>query len=322
MEWHINDLSLDGQFADPQAFKAALEPLLQLRHRDPLLRSRLYCSRLLYTCQVTATANVQQTVVATRDKNFIGLVLGWMAKSGPFWDDDRQPNVDDYFEYETHDVTDQGLGEAARRKLVGIVANAFSFQGSQSQLPFTKSPLLVQQGLAEAPIVIVNIDNHWKVEQLVAAVRSSRIYHSWLDVYCEIKSRFDGLNFPDNVIEALLATPFSEQVTERIFELLRVLNCLVTESDENNELSEVGKALLADHFVGKKTWFTNESPGNKVNFKEKLTFFDPDDATKKIFCSWHGKIKTPQIRIHFQWPRPAGQKEIKVVYIGPKITKG
>ena len=320
MEWHINDLSLDGQFADPKTFKAALEPLLQLRHRDPLLRSRLYCSRLLHTCQVTATANLRQTVVATRDRTFVGLVLGWMAKYGPFWDDDRQPNVDDYFEYETHDVTDQGLGEAARRKLVGIVANAFSFQGSQLQ--FTKSTLLVQQGLAEAPIANVNIDNHWKVEQLAVAAQSSKIYHSWHDVYYEIKSRFDGLIIPDNVIEALLATPFSEQVTKRIFELLRVLNYLITESDENNELSQAGKALLADHFVGKKAWFTNESSGNKVNFKEELTFSDPDDATKKIFCPWHGKIKTPQIRIHFQWPRPAGQKEIKVVYIGPKITKG
>lgn len=320
MEWHINDLSFDGQFADPKAFKAALEPLLQARHRDPFLRSRLYCSSLLHTCQVTATANLRQTVVATRDKTFIGLVLGWMAKSGPFWDDDRQPNVNDYFEYETHDVTDQGLGEAARRKLVGIVANAFSFQGSQ--LPFTKSPLLVQQGLIEAPIAIVNIGNHWKVEQLVVAAQSSRIYHSWPDVYCEIKSRFDGLIITENVIEALLATPFSEQVTKRIFELLRVLNCLVTESDENGELSQAGKALLADHFVGEKAWFTDESRGNKDNFKKKLTFSDPDDATKKIFCSWHGKIKTPQIRIHFQWPRPARQKEVKVVYIGPKITKG
>ncbi|MBW2663222.1 MAG: hypothetical protein JRD93_14825 [Deltaproteobacteria bacterium] len=320
MQWHINDLSLNGQFADPLAFKAALEPLLQLRHRDPLLRSRLYCSRLLHTCQVTATANLRQTVVATRDKTFVGLVLGWMAKYGPFWDDDRQPNVDDYFEYETHDVTDQGLGEAARRILVDIVANAFSFQGSK--LPFTTSPLLVQQGLAEAPIAIVNIDNHWEVEQLVVAAQSSRIYRSWPDVHYEIKSRFDGLIIPDNVIEALLATPFSEQVTKRIFELLRVLNHLVTESDENGKLSPAGNALLAEHFVGKKAWFTNESQGNKVNFKKELTFFDPDDAAKEIFCSWHGKIKTPQIRIHIQWPRPAGQKEIKVVFIGPKITKG
>ncbi|MBW2737712.1 MAG: hypothetical protein JRE64_02450 [Deltaproteobacteria bacterium] len=320
MEWHINDLSLDGQFADPKAFKAALEPLLQLRHHNPLVRSRLYCSRLLHACQVTATANLQQTVVATRDKTFMGLVLGWMGKNGPFWDDDRQPNVDDYFEYETHDVTDQGLGEVARRILVDIVANAFSFQGSK--LPFTTSPLLVQQGLAEAPIADVNIDNHWKVEQLVAAAQSSRIYRTWSDVHNEIKSRFDGLIIPDNAIEKLLATPFSEQVTKRIFELLRVLNYLVTESDENGKLSQAGKKLLADHFVGKKAWFTNESSGNKVNFKEQMTFSDPDDAAKKIFCPWHGKIKTPQIRIHFQWRRPAGQKEIKVVYIGPKITKG
>lgn len=52
-----------------------------------------------------------------------------------------------------------------------------------------------------------------------------------------------------------------------------------------------------------------------------MTFSDPSPTGKKLFCPWHGKIKTPQFRIHFEWPRPAGQREIKVVYIGPKITK-
>ncbi len=27
-----------------------------------------------------------------------------------------------------------------------------------------------------------------------------------------------------------------------------------------------------------------------------------------LLCPWHGKIKTPQFRIHFEWPRPAGQR--------------
>ncbi len=56
--------------------------------------------------------------------------------------------------------------------------------------------------------------------------------------------------------------------------------------------------------------------------KKDMTFTDPEDAQKGLFCSWHGKIKTPQIRIHFEWLRPKGQRSIKVAYIGPKITKG
>lgn len=319
MEWHINDLSLNGQFSTPQAFRKAIEPLLQLRSRDTVLRSRLYCSRLLPTRQVTANTDLRQTVFATKDKNFIGLVLSWMAKSGPFWDDDRQPNENDYFTYNTHDVTDQGLGEAARRKLIGIAANTFSFQSTI--LDFATSPLPVEQGLPEVPIIIIKIDNHWKTTQLEESIQSLTIYRCWDDVRTEIPRRFHGLILPNNVMKALLPTPFSEQVTGRIFELLHVLNNLVLETKENGKLSPTGKMLHSNHFVGKKAWFTDESSGNKIRFKQEMTFPDPDNVGDKIFCPWHGKIKTPQIRIHFQWPCPVGQKRIKVVYIGPKITK-
>jgi hypothetical protein len=41
---------------------------------------------------------------------------------------------------------------------------------------------------------------------------------------------------------------------------------------------------------------------------------------EKIFCTWHGKVKTPQYRIHFSWPISA-VAPLYVVYIGPKITK-
>jgi len=319
MEWHINDLSLDRQFANPQAFRAALEPLLQLRHRDPSLRTRLYCSRLLHARQVTATSNLQQAVIGTRDKNFIGSVLEWMGKSGPFWDDDRQPIEDDYFHYQTHDVTNQGLGEAARRRLAGIVANAFSYKGSPLQ--FTTSPLSVQQGLPEEPIATVFTDNHWEIAQIEAELDACRTYCGWHDVLIEIRRRFIGLIISNTALDDLLPTPFSEQVTKRIFELLDVLDNLVMESDECGELSPTGRELLTKHFVGGKAWFSDESTRNKETFKKQMTFSDPDDPSKEIVCTWHGKIKTPQIRIHFLWPRPTGQNKIKIAYIGPKITK-
>ncbi len=319
MEWHINELSLSGQFSNPQAFRAAIEPLLQLRNREVLLRQRLYCSRLFHTCHVTPMSDLRQAVLGTRDKNFIGLVLEWMAKSGPFWNDERISVEDDYFEYKGCDVTDQGLGEAARRKIAGTAANSFSFQGSRPL--FMNSPLQIVHGLPEAPIGLIDIDNYWDVGQLSAIIQSSKVYRNWADVDIEIRRRFTHLRISDNAIEPLLPIPFSEYVTKRIFELLKVLNEVVAETDENGELSPAGKTLLSNHFVGEKAWFTDESLTNKAKFKKDMTFPDPDDLNQNIFCPWHGKIKTPQIRIHFQWPRPAAQTTIKVVYIGPKITK-
>ena len=115
MEWHVNDLSLAGQFATPHEFKAALEPLLQLRSREQNLRDKFFCSRSLVSRPVTSSANLQQAVLATGDKSFCQLTLAWMAK-GPFWDDSRLFHENDYFEYDGHDVTNQGLGEAARRR--------------------------------------------------------------------------------------------------------------------------------------------------------------------------------------------------------------
>ena len=318
MEWYINDLSLSGQFANPQAFRFALEPLLQLRRRDPTLQSRLYCSRLLHERRVTAVADLKNAVRATGDKTYIRLVLEWTAKAGPFWDDDRQFNEDDYFEYQGTDITDQGLGEAARRRLVGNEANTFSF----SLADFEASPLTVQHGLAEEPFGFINVINHWTIQQLETALESCRLLNSWNDVQVEINRRFGQLIIAANVMAPLSATPFSKYAASRIFILLDVLNRLVDESDENGELTHAGIALYDTYFVGERALFSDESARNKVKFEHDMTFSDPGDVNTKIFCPFHGKIKPQLIRIHFEWPRPTGQRNIKIVYIGPKITKG
>lgn len=65
--------------------------------------------------------------------------MNWLDKSGPFWDEDREENVDDYFHFEGTDVTDQGLGEAARRVLAGRQAGAYSFFDSSQR--FARSVL-------------------------------------------------------------------------------------------------------------------------------------------------------------------------------------
>jgi hypothetical protein len=317
MEFHINDLSLSRQFADPQAFRFALEPLLRLRYREPLLQICLFCSRSLHACKATAIHDLKDAVRATGDKVYIRLVLGWVDKSGPFWDDDRQFEKDDYFEYRGSDVTNQGLGEAARRRLAGRDANAYSFQASGFEI----SPLPVQHGLTEEPLDSIEIINHWQIEQLRVALNFCHSLNCWKDVQGEINRRFNNLIIASNVMNDLMASPFSAHVADQIIIRLDILSKIVDESNLNGGLSATGRILLDNHFVGQKAWFTDESTDNKVNFKKDMTFSDPSDASKRIFCPFHGKIKSPQIRIHFEWPRPRGQREIKVVYIGPKITK-
>lgn len=318
MEWHINDLSLNGQFPSPQDFRVALETLLQLRQRDPLLRDNLYSSRRLSECPVTANMNLREAVTATQDKTFISLVLAWLGKSGPFWEEDRQPNGDDYFEFQGKDITNQGLGEAARRRLAGRSSNTFSFKRIAD---FETSPFTVQQGLAEDPLGYIEVINHWEIFQLEAELQTCRVMNCWEDLAGEMTRIFTSLIFSETVMAKMLATPFSKCVALRVLELLGVLEKIVNESDDAGHFSQTGMEILANHFAGEKAWFTDESNRNKRDFKEDMTFRDPDDATKQIFCPWHGKIKTPQTRIHFEWPRPPGQKKIKILFIGPKITK-
>ena len=52
-----------------------------------------------------------------------------------------------------------------------------------------------------------------------------------------------------------------------------------------------------------------------------MTFKHPTDASKTLFCPWHGKVQTPQLRVHFSWPVRADEP-LYIVYVGPKITKG
>lgn len=107
-----------GQFSTPAAFRAALEPLLELRAKRVELQRILYCTSTFSTRPATPVHSVREAITETRDRIYIGIVLRWLAKAGPFWDDDRFPNADDYFQFEETDVTDQGLGEASRRILL------------------------------------------------------------------------------------------------------------------------------------------------------------------------------------------------------------
>lgn len=314
MEWHINELSLSGQFSSPEAFRQVVEDLLKLRRKEAALQSRLYCSRSLGICQITDRHNFREAILALNDMTFQRLVFRWMDKAGPFWESERAYAEDDYFECDGVNVTEQGLGEAARRRLSGIDACSFSFTGGR--LLCSTSPIQVMYWLTQ-----IEIDNCWDVQQLAIAIQGQKTYKSWQDVDQEIRSRFVNLKISDNATAPLRPVPYYKSATDRIFELLGVLDRLVAETDTKGALSVAGKRLLSEHFTGGKAWFTDESDTNKRKFKQEMTFIDPDNPTQTIFCGWHGKIKTPQLRIHFQWPCPASETAIKIVYIGPKITK-
>lgn len=148
MEWYVNDLSIEGQFTTPQDFCERFAELLKLRMQYPLLQQGLFCSRQLSQRFVTHQHTMQQAIMQHPDRLFKQQALFWLAQKGPFWDDVRTPNENDYFEFQTEDVTDQGLGEAARACLVNKTVSVFSFIGNQ-RFDFAITPLTVQHDWSE-----------------------------------------------------------------------------------------------------------------------------------------------------------------------------
>ena len=104
MRWYINDLSLAGQFWNEADFLEQLRRVLALRSRPDL---RILVTRTLTERMVTPQRRFREVVQGIRDERIRNIAFRWLANDGPFLEDDRQDNPDDYFEYHAHDVTDR-----------------------------------------------------------------------------------------------------------------------------------------------------------------------------------------------------------------------
>jgi hypothetical protein len=301
-------------------FQRALVTLLQLRARSGLVRGSLFISAIIGKRPVVGELTLMEAVYKSSEPLFRQSILQWFTKQGPFIDEDRQDIGEDYFSFRTHDVTDQGLGEAARRKIVGQEAGVFSFIGGK--VDCTVDPLEVQQGLDEAPIGTVPVPNVWDLDILAArTVAALAPPSSWVELVDQCRAKYQELILSADIIYGLHGEPFSAYVCERTFALLDVLDEYMKARLPNGERSPRCHEIVQTHFTGDKAWFTDESEANKRYFRDEMTFVDPTDPAKKIFAPWHGKIKTPQYRVHIEWPVPPQTNRIKVLYIGPKITK-
>lgn len=320
MRWYLNDSSLQGQFATEREFVDEIGKLARLKMQLPVSGSQLYCTSNLSLTKVTREASCSEAIMRAARVDERRLILSWIDKSGPFLEEDRMPEADDYFEFEGLDVTDHGLGEAARRERNGDDSGVFSFTGGV--INFEKTPLMVQHGLSENPLGHFNIPNVWEVPHLEERIRGiSSEPQNWRELLQACRSRFELLIIPESVQERIERETFYPVVARKTLVLLEILHIIVSGRSAQGSLNAEALSLWNQHSQGGKAWFTDESDGNKHKFRNEMTFPDPENPSNRLFCPWHGKIKTPQFRIHFEWPVPPGQSRLKILYIGPKITK-
>ena len=244
-------------------------------------------------------------------------VMAWLSQHGPFWDDDRQHDGGDWYECAGEIVTDTAVGEAAHCVLRGIDRLLVSLRPSD----FVYDPVAVERVFEDDNRVAVDVPNYWvpaDVDAFLAAAPPALA--SWAALGKLSVSRFEQLTFAEDAFEALQRQPFKQGVAERILVLLDVLHRLKQSFDVTGSSTVEGHALYRKHFTGDKAWFSDESDANKEKLENDLTFPNPGVPGDNLFCSWHGKVKSPQYRLHFSWPITA-DSPVYVVYVGPKITK-
>lgn len=315
---YVNDRALAG-FASHEDLRAALMTVIEARRAAPNLSRALYCSKqtslLLGTSGETLIAATQSFPRPDRSA-----ILQWLGRMGPFIEEEREPTDDDLFYFGNLDVTDEGLGQAGRQRQAGHDAHMISLPTGNG-FPVDRDVLEVSQGLLEEPIATIEIPNHHIAEKLMAVANDAVPEPtSWPELLSYCRDRFGALLIGAHCDAILDGSTFYPNVARRTIELLKVLNEISMERD-GGALSPRGEELKQNFFVGKKAWFTDEGDDNKKDFANEMNFPDPSAAGKTLQCFWHGKIKTPQFRIHFDWPNAPAGEPIRVCYIGPKISK-
>lgn len=319
MQWIVNELSIDGGFDSIDAFFLALIPFIKLRHENPVLKKSFLCGAKLSSQPIINDIKFMKAVLEHLDPQMRALTLNWVAKGGVFWDATREDNDDDYFEFEALDVTDYGVGECSRRILAGKVASLVSL--ISANVMFRGETLVVTHGLPESPIEHVFVNNITSPSALEkSALSVVPRPNTWPAAIAAFRNDFKSLHISDSVEEQLSSQPFGVCPYTRMEDLLKVLQDFMCSRDPDGKYTAKTRDIINEFFSGEKAWFSDESVTNKRDFRKELTFVDPVDKSKNIFCSFHGKIKSPQLRIHFCFPN-ATDKILKICYIGPKITK-
>lgn len=324
MEALVNDLSLHGQFPDVTAFKAAIQQVMTLRALAKRYRRDVYCHRNLIEAQITPTLKINHVLNHFELSARRSIIL-WLQTQGPFWDDERAHGCDDWLSDPSGDVvTDTALAEAAFRRMHGADHHLVSFAPSD----WMRTPLAVAWTRDDEADLLSDVPNHWAEETFEAALKAApKPLESWNDVTATARARFNRLVFADDAFEPLHPCSFHPGAASALIERLDVLHRLTACFDANGKRSPEGQRIYNDHFADKgggdgggKSWFSPSSNDELNTFKSKLTFVHPDKPTETLICSWHGKVKIQQLRIHFHWPFTATDK-CYVVYVGPKLTK-
>ena len=316
MELFFNELSLHGQFFEVSSFAESMNRVMQMREVARRYGRELQCHRNTANEAAVRKRSVR-AALGGLERDARSALMQWLTKIGPFWDDERQHGEDDYLECRGEVVTDTGIGEAAFGAFRGFECAVVSARPSC----WLASPLSVAWRKSEEPAKTVEIGNFSEVEVLCAAVEDRPMpISSWAALEQAARRQCPDLIFSPAAFTPLSGIPFRQGVAKRLLSRLMTLQRVKGGFGSHGQWTAEAKEIYGRHFSGEKAWFSDSSESEKSEFRSDLTFAHPAKPGETLFCPWHGKVKTPPLRIHFSSPIKA-DTPLFVVYVGPKITK-
>jgi hypothetical protein len=322
MGYIVNNLSLNGQFQDLTSFGNAVRKIMEIRSSIVSFGHALYCHKQMLHCNATPDTPLSKAVNSLTLDERRAFVL-WLTQHGPFWEEDRRHAPGDWLETSLGIVTDSAIGEAAFCSLHGIKRSLISFTPSD----WNESPIVVNYVSDESDDQHVSVDNYWKKEQVDEVLQNTPVrLDSWQVLGEIVKTHCRKLTFSDETFTPLNGHPFNESAAERILFICTILNRLKSCFNEDGQRTSEGHEIYQNFFTGKKegggrgALFSDSSESEKDNFKSEMTFSIPGKKGKQMFCPWHGKVQTPQMRVHFSWPIQ-NDENMYIMYVGPKRTK-
>ncbi|MCE9557465.1 MAG: hypothetical protein K8R88_00795 [Armatimonadetes bacterium] len=304
----FNELSFHNQFKDSDELQSAIIKLLGLRNVALNFGREVHCS---YNVSSTM-ACLGRTLIESSsqlEREIRLLLLRWLDKSGPFWADNPSHLPDDWYQCNDTVVTGTGLAEAACLVRSGEPSCCVSVTPSN----WLQSPLAVLCGWE---CNSCNIENYWDLPSLEATLHAAvPEWVSWQQMQESLQ--VGNLVIAAPAFEPLQRLPFSLPQAKMIQRQIKVLDRLSKALvDGDNTLRQ---SIVDLHFKGVRAWFSDSSNTEKSSHNLQMTFIDPL-ADVQTLCSWHGKVSTGVLRLHFTDPYTLG-RPISLCYVGPKITK-
>lgn len=313
MEFFFNELSIHNQFKSKDEFIKAVHLFRRYRNAITGTGFKMYLHRGIL--ERPALGGVFRKGILTCFKGQqIRTLMNWFSKDGYFLPDDACADSEsdrftchypDGSEEGSEDVTGSALAECAFRSMAGEDAGSVSLGHSK----FSWSPIKVS--LSQSGDAI--IENDYTLHALLQRLEGlQQPISSWTVLTSRI-GRLPGVSLEPGVENRLTTNPFAQNVAQGVYVCAKALSEMATASslDRFNE-------LFTTYATGGKARFSDSSSTEKRDFKAALTF--SVDHEKRM-CPYHGKIKIQQYRIHLV-DRPAFGRSSRIVYIGPKLTKG